>query len=185
MPHAAKNTELQTLIALTAQGDKPAFYQLYTACSSYLNGVAIRIVGTEDASNDVLQDAFVQIWNNAQQYNPSLAQPLTWLTSIVRYRALDRLAKDKRRAQTFVHAEEEATCDNGPWATLLKEQYKHQLHHCLSQLNDNQASSVKMAYLQGYSREEIAEHLGTKINTVKSWLRRAQEKLKQCLIQYV
>ena len=177
-----KNEELRTLIALSAQEDRHAFYQLYQRTKNYLNGVAYNIVKNDHTSSEVLQEAFIQIWNNAASYRPELAQPLTWLTSIVRYRALDRLAKDKRRGQTFTaETTIEPESEESPWGDLVKLQRHMRLAQCLNQLTKDQATSIKLAYLQGYSREEIAQHLQTKINTVKSWLHRAQEKLKQCL----
>jgi RNA polymerase sigma-70 factor (ECF subfamily) len=177
-----KNEELRRLIALSALEDRQAFYQLYQRTKGYLNGVAYNIVKNDEISRDVLQEAFIQIWDNSASYRPELAQPLTWLTSIVRYRALDRLAKDKRREQTFIaETTHEPECEHNPWSELVRLQHHKQLVQCLSQLTQDQASSIKLAYIQGYSREEIADRLHTKINTVKSWLHRAQEKLKQCL----
>lgn len=180
-----KEKEVRALIALTALSDRQAFYRLYTLTSAYLNGVALAMVKNSDTSNDILQDAFVQIWHNASSYQPERSKPLTWLTSIVRYRALDRIAKDKRYQQTFVQDDNaESHCDNGPWSHLLKNENAKQLNHCIEQLSVTQATSVKLAYLKGFSREEIAVQLETKVNTVKSWLHRAQENLRKCLMNY-
>ena len=180
-----KESEMRALIALTALGDRQAFYKLYSMTNAYLNGVALAMVRNQDASNDILQDAFVQIWHNASSYQPELSKPLTWLTSIIRYRALDRIAKDKRYQQTFIQDEDaEPHCDNGPWRNLLKNENAKQLALCINGLSETQAASVKLAYLKGFSREEIATQLKTKVNTVKSWLHRAQENLRKCLMQY-
>ena len=78
----------------------------------------------------------------------------------------------------------EPHCDNGPWRNLLKNENAKQLALCINGLSETQAASVKLAYLKGFSREEIAAQLKTKVNTVKSWLHRAQENLRKCLMQY-
>jgi RNA polymerase sigma-70 factor (ECF subfamily) len=100
---------LVDLIARCALRDQRALKQLYEKVSPYLNRVAYNIMKSDDLANDVLQEAFVQIWHNAGDYRPDKAKPLTWLTSITRYRALDRLAKEQRHAdKVSVDAELEA-----------------------------------------------------------------------------
>ena len=91
-----KNEDLINLIARCSIKDQRAFKQLFEQVGSYLNAVAFRIVKSEALSNEVLQEAFIQIWNNASSYRPDIAKPLTWMTSIVRYRALDILEKEKK-----------------------------------------------------------------------------------------
>src|SRR5688572_11780816 len=91
--------ELETLLARCALRDTAAIKVLYDHLGGYFNVIAFRLLKSEDLSNDVLQEAFVQIWQNAGTYRADLATPLTWMTSIVRYRALDRLAKEKRHWQ--------------------------------------------------------------------------------------
>lgn len=185
MDYQEKNDELRALIALTALGDRQAFYRLYQSTCGYLNGVAYKIVGESDASNDVLQEAFVQIWQNAKTYKPEVSQPLTWLTSILRYRALDRLAKDRRRQSRVRAAEQDEDFADeqapSPCHFIITENNQKKLSQCIGQLTETQAESIKLAYVLGLTREEIAERMATKINTVKSWLHRAQERLKLCL----
>ncbi|HMU67673.1 MAG TPA: sigma-70 family RNA polymerase sigma factor, partial [Cellvibrionaceae bacterium] len=144
------------------------------------------IVRSEDASNDVLQEAFIQIWQNASSYRPHLSKPLTWLTSIVRYRALDRFAQDKSLREKFdPNISEEEFCaiadDNCPVRDASADQMRNQLAHCLDSLSTSIKQSVELAYIHGYSRDEIAGQMNTNSNTVKSWLHRGAQRLKQCL----
>ena len=91
--------EFETLIAQCALGDQKAFAHLYESTSSRLNGIAFRILRNVESANEVLQEAFVQIWKNAGEYRAEKAEPMTWMASIVRYRAYDRLKFEKRRIE--------------------------------------------------------------------------------------
>lgn len=178
--------ELTALIARCAIRDEAALKRLLECVGPYLNGLALRIVRTEDVSNDVLQEAFLQIWQNAGSYRPHLSKPLTWLASIVRYRALDRYAQEKSRQAKFQHnlSDEELEAipaDACPLVELSANQTRRLLTDCLASLSAVIKQSVEMAYLQGYSRDEIAHALNTNASTVKSWLHRGAKRLKTCL----
>ncbi len=179
--------ELVALIARCALRDQDALKALFDRLGPYLNAVAFRILKSEELSNDVLQDAFIQIWLNASSYRPDLARPLTWITSIVRYRALDRLAKERKHQVREFNDEDGSEVCSALCSTDDPEQQAHMdrlqtlIATCMQRLTDNSRRSIQLAYLEGYSREEIANHLQTNVNTVKSWLHRGAERLKQCL----
>lgn len=184
-----KNQELVDLLARCALRDQKALKILYDRVSGYLNAVAFRMLKSNDLASDVLQEAFVQIWENAGSYRPHMAQPLTWMTSITRYRALDRLDKEKRYAKRFQQTNgdddpldsAEACPTQAPDSDLQRSQLGKQIDACLSTLSEHARQSIRLAYLEGFSRDEIAEKLNTNANTVKSWLRRGSERLKKCL----
>ena len=179
-----KDEELIGLIARSALKDEEAFRVLYDRVGAYLNSVAIRIVKSPEASNEVLQEAFIQIWQNASSYRPHIAKPLTWMTSIVRYRALDRLDKDKRinkREVDDLNLADEGVDDDSPESNSnLNQEFEHLLA-CMALLNQRARQAITLAYVYGYSRSEIADKLATNASTVKSWLRRGAEKLRYCL----
>jgi RNA polymerase sigma-70 factor (ECF subfamily) len=181
-----RDDELIALIARCAIADQTALKELFDRLGPYLNGVAFRIVRSEDASNDVLQAAFIQIWQNASSYRPHLSKPLTWLTSIVRYRALDRFTQEKSLRAKFNSelSEEEFTSipgDSCPLQAASADQTRNAIVKCLENLSERIKESIELAYLQGYSRDEIAGLMNTNSNTVKSWLHRGAQRLKQCL----
>lgn len=181
-----RDEELLVLIARCAIRDQAALKSLFDRLGPYLNAVAFRIVRSEDISNDVLQEAFMQIWQNAETYRPHLAKPLTWITSIVRYRALDRLEREQKHQKNRIISEdnalfEEIRSENSPEQDVAADQLRSQLRTCLDLLDKHMKKTIELAYLDGYSRIEIATHLQTNANTVKSWLRRGAERLKLCL----
>lgn len=183
VPSHYQDDELINLIARCALRDQAALKHLFDQVSPYLNAVAWRILKSTDLSNEVLQEAFLQIWNNAGSYRPHLARPLTWMASITRYRALDRLDKEQRGSRNTRAIEDEEDFPGGdePEQNLGSSQLRFHLHQCLTTLGDNIKRSIELAYLHGYSREEIAQTLATNTNTVKSWLHRGAERLRLCL----
>ena len=85
--------ELVWLIAAVAKGDEDAFERLYAATRAKLFGVVLRILRRQDLAEEVIQEAYVKIWNNAGQFNPGLSSPITWMASIARNRAIDVVRK--------------------------------------------------------------------------------------------
>ncbi len=175
--------ELINLIARCALRDQQALKALFERAGPYLNATALRILGSRELSNEVLQEAFLQIWNNAASYRPHLAKPMTWMASIARYRALDRLDKEQRRSHLTRAIDEEEDFPGGdePEHNVGASQLRFHLHQCLTTLGENIKRSIELAYLYGYSREQIALQFATNTNTVKSWLHRGAERLKLCL----
>jgi RNA polymerase sigma-70 factor (ECF subfamily) len=177
---------LATLLARCALSDQAAFANLYQTVASRLTGIAYRVVNNKETANEVVQEAFVQIWNKAGEYRSDKAEPMTWMASIVRYRAFDRLKFEKRR---FEGADFKADLDNfDDFESAQKSaaqtlELDQSLSHCLKELEPDQRESILMAYYYGYSREEIADKFSSPVNTIKSWLRRGIERLQLCLAQ--
>ena len=169
-------------IARCTLRDQAALQSLYKATSAYLNRIAYNILRSEDLSNEVLQDVYVQVWQNADRYRPDSGKPLTWLGSIARYRALDRLAKEDKHRRDRSDFEITEISD---LKTLFEEhaQSEKQKHffECLETLQQRGRTCIQLAYVYGYSREELADRFDTNINTVKSWLSRNTKRLKSCL----
>src|SRR5664279_4461108 len=110
-----RSAKLMELLARTALADQAAFEQLYRLSSSHLYAVALRILRESGAAEEVLQESFVNIWHHAGSYVAAKSQPLTWLTSIVRNRCLDRLRRRDVDTVTIDDEEHEMTiADEGP-----------------------------------------------------------------------
>ena len=181
--------ELHRLLSRCALRDPSALRSLYDAVAAKLNGVAYRITGSRDMAEDVLQISLIQIWESAPSYRPDLGRPMTWLTSIVRHRALDRVRAERRRHRVVDEAVElEAmqlvSADPGPPEHFALHQTSGRLDTCLKRLSDAQRHAVMLAYYYGHTREETAEKLNAAVGTVKSWLHRALRRLEQCLTRH-
>jgi len=175
---------LKALIKRCAAQDQSALRSLYEETSAYLNRVSFNIVRSEDWSNDVLQEGFIQIWHNAAKYSEDLSAPLTWMSSIIRYRALDKMAYEKRHAG---HAELESLTDSLPSTgdtpedDMRRSEQQRAFMECLATLDSRSKQCVQLAYLRGSSREEMAQLFETNTNTIKSWLHRSVKRLSSCL----
>jgi RNA polymerase sigma-70 factor (ECF subfamily) len=174
---------LYELTSRCALRDQSALKTLYERTSPSLNRVAFNILRSEDLSNDVLQDSFIQVWQNADRYRPDLAQPLTSLSSIVRYRSLDRLAIENKHSKGRDVDSEIAEIPSDKFMNddLISSQQQQSFFDCLETLHERGKSVIQLAYLHGYSREELAVQFDTNVNTIKSWLSHNNKRLKTCL----
>jgi RNA polymerase sigma-70 factor (ECF subfamily) len=182
------NTDwLRGLVAAVALGDRAAFRRLYDATSAKLFGFALRILRKDELADEALQDAFVSIWHAAAGYQPHLAAPLTWMTTIVRNKALDILRRQddavELDAQQFDADMLLAMQDPaaGPPDRMQMTDDARALAHCMDTLERRQRQAIGMAYFHDLSHSEVAAQLSLPIGTVKTWIRRGLDKLKTCL----
>ena len=186
--------ELAALLGRVGLGDRAAFATLYRATSAHLLGVILRINPHQGQAEDVLQEIYVNVWRSAGGFDAARAQPRTWLTSIARNGAIDSLRRAKTRVQTVsshVGSAEDgneadladlvASDDAGPLQLLQQAAERRDVEHCVGRLSAEQHQCVALAYYQGLSHSEVADHLAQPLGTVKSWLRRALLVLKDCL----
>ena len=183
---------LEELLSAAGRGDHDAFSEVYARTSAHLFGVAVRILGRNQAAEEVLQEAFVSVWKNAGSYHGEIGgeaiQPMTWLITIVRNKALDALRSRSRLAETELHAFEDedgeiAASAPAPSALELFSAATESLRigQCMESLQGTQRQSLALAYYQGLSHTEVASQMGVPLGSVKAWIRRGLEKLKDCL----
>jgi RNA polymerase sigma-70 factor, ECF subfamily len=179
-----RSARLMELLARTALSDQKAFAELYRLTSSHLYAVALRILRESAAAEEVLQESFVNVWHHAGSYVAVKSQPLTWLTSIVRNRCLDLLRR--REVDTITMDDEEqgmTFADEGPTPLemLLASADARAVKGCVETLDSGQKQAIALAFYQGLSHSELAQHLAQPLGTVKSWVRRGLERLRVCL----
>lgn len=172
------------LMARCALRDQRAFAELYKQTAAKLYGVALRILRREDWAEEVLQESFVNIWKHAEEYTAAKSAPMTWMTAIVRNRALDWLRRPRlEHGSDDYELLVEAVADEapGPDALLALGRDASALAECLKELNSNQRQSIILAYMHGLSHGELAQHMRQPLGTVKTWIRRGLERLKTCM----
>jgi len=184
-----QSRELQAQLARVALGDKAAFARVYQMTSAHLFGVAFRILNRRDAAEDVLQDAFVSVWQQAGNYQAATSQPMTWLISIVRNKSLDVVRSAAVRRETEMPVDEDGQEmeieDDRPSPLGLLEQAADALgiRRCLEVLDASHRQCLALAYYHGMSHSEVAEHINAPLGSVKAWVRRGLERLKKCLAE--
>jgi RNA polymerase sigma-70 factor (ECF subfamily) len=177
--------QLRALAARCALRDQSAFAALYRQTAPKLYAVALRILRRQDWAEEVLQESFVNIWNHFGEYSAQKSAPMTWMTAVVRNRALDWL-----RRPNLEHGREDydelagAMPDDPvrrPERRLEDARDARALHACLDALGERQRQAIALAYLHGLTHGELAAHLGEPLGTVKTWVRRGLEKLRECM----
>ncbi len=169
------NRTLQKLLAAIAEGDRGAFARLYRLTSPKLYGVALRILKDESRAQDCLQDTYLKIWQQAAAYEGGKAAVMTWLSAILRHRALDLL---RRRHETVGDAVDPETLAAIPAVDPVD---RLALEKCLQTLEPRQRNCIELAYHEGLTHPELAARLALPLGTVKTWIRRGLKKLRQCL----
>jgi RNA polymerase sigma-70 factor, ECF subfamily len=174
--------DLIRLLLRVANRDRVAFDALYEATSSKLYGVVLRILQRKDVADDVLQDVYVKVWERAGAFDAAKGSAITWMATIARHTALDQI---RRVAPVSIEDRpdvlEIASDAPGPLALLQMSESAGRLHRCLDGLESEKRELVMLAYMQGHSREELAQKFSRPVPTIKTWLHRSLAQLKDCL----
>jgi RNA polymerase sigma-70 factor, ECF subfamily len=176
--------ELAQLLQATARGDRNAFARLYELTAPRLLAAGMRMLRRREFAEDVLQDLFVKVWHRASEYHAERGGVLTWLYSVQRYLALDRL-RAQRPTQELDDELSNTIAFEGPDPASLAvgSEMAARVHGCLEQLTDTQRRSVTLAFFEGLTHTELTERLQQPLGTVKSWIRRGLMSLHRCLEQ--
>lgn len=174
--------ELEQLLAQCALGNQTAFEQLYQSCSSRLFGVACKIVNRRDWAEDILQESFVNIWQSAGSYQMQKAEPMTWMTHIVRNKALDWLRRPQHESNDDMDSLENTIEDHAPglFEHLSQSRENSAISECIKQLDLKNREAILLAFWQGLTHSELAHRLQQPVGTIKSWIRRGLATLKLC-----
>jgi len=190
-----RSLDLSRLLGRAGLGDRAAFATLYERTSSHLYAVVLRINRDRAQAEDILQEVYVNVWRAARSFDAAQSQPLTWLTSIARNRAIDSLRRGQTQprlqtqdvAGSGADGEDEDVYDTvaddapGPLDLLSRATEARALGECMDKLGALQRQSLALAFYQGLSHAEVAEQLRQPLGTVKSWVRRGLDRLKKCL----
>ena len=181
-PVSITPADLVELLRRVTRKDKVAFAALYSATSAKLYGIILRILSRRDLADEILQEVFVTIWQHAGDFDPGRASPVSWMAAIARNRALDEVRRQRPLALDDM-PEALQVADAGLLASDIVEQSDEfrRLEKCLGSLDIEKRDIVKLAYLGGWSREQLATRYRQPVPTIKNWLRRSLMQLKDCL----
>lgn len=155
-----------------------AFSYLYDNYAGALNGIITRLISDPVLAEDVLQEAFLKIWNNFQSYDASKGRLFTWMVNITRNLAIDTLRSKGYRKQQQISADENSVSNYSDGTS--KEKFDAiGISKNLAALKPEQRSIIDMAYFGGYTQEEISKETGVPLGTVKTRMRTAILELRK------
>jgi RNA polymerase sigma-70 factor (ECF subfamily) len=176
--------ELRGLIARAADGDEMALTALYDGTSSLVHGLALRILGEPQAAEEVTVDVYLQVWRQAERYDPARGAALGWLLTIARSRAIDRLRSratraDRRETEAATRLRTAPVVASGPEEAVSATERRHAVQRALMHLSPEERGTIELAYYQGLTHSEIAARQGTPLGTVKTRIRLGMVRLRQ------
>jgi RNA polymerase sigma-70 factor (ECF subfamily) len=177
---ATANVVVSELLVSVANADRQAFRSLYAKAGPTLYAICLRMMKSRDQADDVLQEAFVKIWERSWQFDPGKGDGLAWLATLTRHCALDRLRRQPK-AQLALDEDTAREVDEASPVLPPDHALTADLGHCLQALREDYRRAVVLAYVNGYTHEELAEHLDKPLGTIKSWVKRGLEQLKDCM----
>ncbi|MDB5203748.1 MAG: polymerase, sigma-24 subunit, subfamily [Ferruginibacter sp.] len=182
MPDKTKYSEEELVMLLQGQ-DQAAFSYLYDNYASALNGVISRMVEEQQLAEDILQEAFLKIWNNFKQYDSSKGRLFTWMINITRNLTIDTLRSKGYKKQKKI-SQDENSVSNYQDKTLSPDRFDSMgIRKQLLNLKPDQKVIIDLAYFNGYTQEEISKEMGIPLGTVKTRMRSAIMELRK-ILQY-
>lgn len=177
------NENLVGLLAACSLGDEAAFAKLYDATSTRLFGLVLRIVRDRAQSEEVTQDAYLDIWRNSARFDPGRGSALSWLMTIGHRKAVDRVrsAEAARRRDTTYQARDQAV----PFDQTVEQAHSNldaqRVHRALDSLTGAQRGAIELAYFGGYTHREVAAMLDLPLGTAKTRIRDGLIRLRDTL----
>jgi RNA polymerase sigma-70 factor (ECF subfamily) len=176
--------DYRDLINRISSGDQEALTALYDATNRLVFGLALRILSDRSAAEEVLIEVFMQVWQQAGRYDRSRGGPLSWLLTIARSRAIDRLRSDAAHRQ-FERLSEigelQSDIESTPDRTTAESEMRRIVQSALAALSVDDRQVIELAYYSGMTQSEIATHLSLPLGTVKTRIRRGMIKLRDTL----
>jgi RNA polymerase sigma factor (sigma-70 family) len=175
-----KYSEAELVMSIKARSTT-AFAYLYDNYAGALNGVIANLVSDDVLAEDILQECFLKIWNNFEQYDPAKGRLFTWMLNIARNLAIDTMRSKGYKKQKQISGDENSVSTYAD-SRYGKERFDSLgVKNYLGKLKPAQRDVIDLAYFSGYTQEEIAEELGIPLGTVKTRARAALLELRKLL----
>lgn len=171
------------LLQQIANRDASAYQTFYSKYSGLIFAAISNVLNDHHDTEDVMQEVLVQLWNKAHLYEPRKGKPLTWLTTLARNRAIDRIRSKQRRSKLNDDFEMENKKFQFEFEDSGSELLEHKerdtlLHNAVQKLNEEQQQAIRLAYFDGLTQAEVAERLHEPLGTIKARIRRGVTRLE-------
>jgi RNA polymerase sigma-70 factor (ECF subfamily) len=169
------------LVMLLQKQDQQAFSYLYDNYAPALNGIIFRLVENKTLSEDILQEAFIKIWNNFSSYDKSKGRLFTWMMNLTRNLAIDTLRSKGYKKQNKISGDENSVNNLQDTSAGMDKFDAMGIRKQLSNLKPDQRIIIDLAYFNGLTQDEIAKEIGIPLGTVKTRMRTAIQELRRIL----
>ena len=171
------------LIQQVAKQDRDAFSQLYDRFSTLVFSLAMRMLKARSDAEDLLQEVFVQVWRQAENYSAERGSPEAWIINIARSRAIDKIRSIRRMQRSFVLTDDPAQAESTETveSSAVESETRLTMNSALANLPDTQRKVLELAYFDGLTQSEIADRLAEPLGTVKTRMRSGIQKLREIL----
>jgi RNA polymerase sigma-70 factor (ECF subfamily) len=169
------------LVDLLKQGNRPAFSVLYDNYSMALLGVVKKNIPDDEISEDILQDAFIKIWNNRLMYDASKGRLYTWMLNIVRNTSIDYLRSRQNKMDEKIQRTENTVHEANRLNNVEMNIDRIGIKKIVDTLKEDQRVLIDLAYYEGYTQEEMAERLNIPLGTIKTRMRAALMVLRKLI----
>jgi len=180
LPELKKYSE-EELVLLLQSRDQQAFSYLYDNYAEALNGIIYRIVENRELAEDILQEAFVKIWNNFSNYDTAKGRLFTWMLNIARNLTIDTLRSKGYKKQAKISSDENSVSNFTDDSNVAERFDAMGIKKQLVNLKPEQRNIIDLAYFNGYTQDEISKEMGIPLGTVKTRMRAAIIELRKML----
>lgn len=180
-PSSGPRDEIERLIERVSLGDRAALASLYDLTSAKLFAVCLRVLRQTQSAEDAMQEAYVKVWKNADRYRVTGHSPMTWLITIARNTAIDRLRAHRNHADLSDYDTTLAASTPTPEQSAIAASQAGRMAECLDLLPVDRRAAITGAYLDGRTYAELADAANVPLNTMRTWLRRGLIALRECL----
>ena len=182
----AVSFDCEAALASCARGEREALHRIYQHESRRLLGLALRIVRDRALAEDVLHDAFMNVWTKAASFDATRGSGRGWIHTLVRNQALSVIRTNGREVSADEEAIEAIEAEAVATAAPMAEAFEisadiGRLDECLHRLDVAKRNSIMLAYLDGCSHSEIAKRLNAPLGSVKAWIKRGLLSLRECM----
>jgi RNA polymerase sigma-70 factor, ECF subfamily len=173
--------DVDLLVGKVARGDAQAFDQLYDELSASVYGLARRVVRDPSRAEDVTQEVFLEIWRKAARFDRALGKGKTWVMTIAHRRAVDAVRRNEAAKRSDQQGAPDEVTHDEPADAVIEAEEHGAVRECLDTLTDLQLESVRLAYFNGYTYNEVATLLQKPLPTIKTRMRDGLIRLRDCL----
>ena len=165
------------------QRDVAAFQAFYRKFSGLLFSTIQRVLNDHQDTEDIMQEVLMQVWQKAHLYEPTKGKPMTWVTTMARNRAIDRIRSKQRRSKLNDDFENESRVIQPEFVddttdVLIAKESDQAIHSAVMELNPDQREAIQLAYFSGLTQNEVADRLNEPLGTIKARIRRGVQRLE-------